>query len=41
MLKEDQTMEEGEKIASDLQEKLGIGKTDLLTGAYMDMILKQ
>lgn len=41
MLNDDQSLEEGEKIAKDLQEKLGIKQEDLLTGAYMDMILKQ
>ncbi|KAK8374860.1 hypothetical protein O3P69_017734 [Scylla paramamosain] len=41
MLNDDQSLEEGEKIALDLQEKLGVKQEDLLTGAYMDMILKQ
>lgn len=41
MLRDDQSLEDGEKIATDLQEKLGVKPEDLLTGAYMDMILKQ
>ncbi len=36
-----QTQEEGMKIADDLKTKLGIKETDLLSGAYMDLILKQ
>ncbi|KAG0725507.1 Adenylate cyclase CyaB [Chionoecetes opilio] len=40
-LRDDQSLEEGEKIAKDLQDKLEVHKEDLLTGAYMDMILKQ
>lgn len=39
MLKDDQSLEDGERIASDLQEKLGVKQEDLLTGAYMDMLL--
>lgn len=41
MLTDDQSLDDGEKIANDLQEKLGVKQEDLLTGAYMDMILKQ
>ncbi|KAK8722762.1 hypothetical protein OTU49_012021 [Cherax quadricarinatus] len=41
MLREDQTVEDGEKIATDLQRQLGIEKEDLLSEAYMDMILKK
>ncbi|MPC10258.1 Adenylate cyclase CyaB [Portunus trituberculatus] len=41
MLNDDQSLEEGETIAKDLQEKLGVKEEDLLTGAYMDMILKK
>ncbi|ROT75248.1 hypothetical protein C7M84_006200 [Penaeus vannamei] len=41
MLRDDQTLEEGEKIAHDLREKLGVGLDDLLSEAYMDMILKK
>lgn len=41
MLNDEQTIEEGVKIASDLQEKLGVSKDDLCSEAYMDMILKK
>ncbi|XP_071515604.1 uncharacterized protein [Panulirus ornatus] len=41
LLRDDQTVEDGEKIASDLQQKLGVEKEDLLSEAYMDMILKK
>ncbi|XP_064079866.1 adenylate cyclase CyaB-like [Macrobrachium nipponense] len=41
VLNDDQTLEEGEKIARDLQQKLGITEKDLCSEAYMDMILKK
>lgn len=40
-LRDDQTEDEGVKIANDLMEKLGIEQKDLISGAYMDMILKK
>ena len=39
-LKEGQTEEEGTAIAEDLMDKLNIHKDNLVTGAYMDQILK-
>ena len=39
-MKENQPIEEGEKIAEDLMSKLGIKNDDLITCAYMDLILK-
>lgn len=36
----EQTVEEGQQIAEDLMEKLGVSKESLVTGAYMDLILK-
>ncbi|XP_048578530.1 uncharacterized protein LOC116610603 [Nematostella vectensis] len=39
VLEENQTVEYGQQIANDLQEKLGVLNEDLLTGAYMDLIL--
>jgi len=39
VLEDGQTTEYGQKIADDLMEKLGIHKEDLITGAYMDLIL--
>ena len=39
-MKEDQALSEGEEIANDLIKKLGISDKDLVTGAYMDLILK-
>jgi len=38
VLNDDQTVEEGEAIAHDLMEKLGVPKANLLKGAYMDML---
>lgn len=40
-LREDQTIEDGERIAEDIMGKLGINKEDLITGAYMDLLLDQ
>ena len=39
-MKEGQSLTEGEEIANDLMKKLGISDKDLVTGAYMDLILK-
>ena len=39
-LKEGQSEEEGTAIADDLMEKLSVHKDSLVTGAYMDQILK-
>lgn len=41
MLRDDQTSEDGEKIAADLMEKLGVEKTDLIAGAYRDLLLEK
>lgn len=38
-MKEGQTVDEGQRIADDLMNKLGISKSDLISGAYIDMIL--
>ncbi|KAK3775595.1 hypothetical protein RRG08_020783 [Elysia crispata] len=38
-LREDQTIGDGEKIAKDIMDKLGIDKGDLIDGAYMDLLL--
>uniref|UniRef100_A0A1B6M5A2 CYTH domain-containing protein n=1 Tax=Graphocephala atropunctata TaxID=36148 RepID=A0A1B6M5A2_9HEMI len=40
MLRDSQSVEEGQKIAQDLMSQLGVSETDLLAGAYMDMLLK-
>ena len=40
MLTDEQTLEEGDKIAQDLLEKLNIPKSDLISGAYMDWLKK-
>jgi len=39
VLRDDQTLEEGEKIAHDLMDKLGVSSDNLISGAYMDLIL--
>lgn len=41
MMKEGQTVAEGEKIARDLMDKLGVKESELITGAYMDLLLEQ
>ena len=33
-----QTTEDGTQIANELMEKLGVSPTDLIPGAYMDLI---
>lgn len=40
LLKDGQTLEEGEKIATDLMEQLGVDKSDLIEGAYRDLLQK-
>ncbi|KAJ3659145.1 hypothetical protein Zmor_010850 [Zophobas morio] len=37
-LKPEQSVEDGEKIAVSLMEQLGVGKEDLLSGAYTDLL---
>ena len=39
MLKEGETAEEGQTVAEELMEKLNVGEDDLISGAYMDMLL--
>ncbi|GFR90770.1 adenylyl cyclase (AC) class IV domain-containing protein [Elysia marginata] len=39
-LREDQTVADGERIAHDIMDKLDINKEDLITSAYMDLLLK-
>jgi len=41
VLREDQSDEEGRAIAEQLMKELGIEKSDLLEGAYMDMLEKR
>lgn len=38
-MKDGQSVEEGEAIASDLMNKLNVQKSDLISCAYMDLIL--
>ena len=40
VLHDDQSDDEGQAIANDLMKKLGIGPTDLVDGAYMDLLEK-
>uniref|UniRef100_UPI0037E8BDA7 uncharacterized protein n=1 Tax=Semicossyphus pulcher TaxID=241346 RepID=UPI0037E8BDA7 len=40
VMRPEQAVAEGQQIAEDLMEKLGISKECLVTGAYMDLILK-
>ena len=39
-MREGQPVSEGEGIARDLMKKLGVSEEDLVTGAYMDLLLK-
>ena len=39
-MEEGQPLAEGEKIANELMKKLGVAEQDLVTGAYMDLLLK-
>lgn len=41
VLREDQSDEDGQAIAENLMRELGIEKSDLLEGAYMDLLEKQ
>ena len=41
MMKDGQAVTEGEAIANELMGKLGIDPRNLITGAYMDMILSE
>ena len=38
VLNDDQSTDDGVKIANELMSKLGISESDLITGAYMDLI---
>lgn len=40
-LKEEESVEDGEKIAQNLMEKLGVEKEDLISGAYHDLLNKK
>ncbi|KAI9535746.1 hypothetical protein NQZ68_040866 [Dissostichus eleginoides] len=40
VMRPDQTVEDGQKLAEDLMEKLGVSKQSLVTGAYLDLLLK-
>jgi len=40
-MKENQSAVEGEEIAKDLMSKLGIEETDLIEGAYIDLLSSQ
>ena len=37
----DQSLSEGQQISEELMEQLGIGRDDLITCAYLDLLLKQ
>lgn len=40
-LKEEETVEDGEKIAEKLMGELGVQKEDLISGAYHDLLNKK
>ncbi|VDM68236.1 unnamed protein product [Strongylus vulgaris] len=39
-LRDDESAADGERVANDIRQKLGIENEDLLEGAYMDMLNK-
>ncbi|WAR03458.1 hypothetical protein MAR_010016, partial [Mya arenaria] len=41
VMQEGQSMEEGEQIAARLMEQLGVARDQLISGAYMDLILNK
>jgi O-phosphoseryl-tRNA(Cys) synthetase len=40
VLSEDQTLDQGKLIAESLMADLGVRKEDLISGTYMDLLLK-
>ncbi|KAK2859212.1 hypothetical protein Q5P01_003832 [Channa striata] len=40
VMRPEQTVEEGQQVAEDLMVQLGVSKDSLVTGAYMDLLLK-
>jgi len=41
VLEDEQTEQQGEEIAEGLMKKLDISKSDLVTNAYIDLLLKK
>ena len=41
MMKDGQPVEDGQRIATDLMAKLGIEENELISGAYMDLLLNK
>lgn len=41
LMKENQSLKEGEEIAKDLMSKLGVKEADLVKGAYIDLLSEQ
>ena len=41
MMKEGEPVEDGQKVAQDLMVKLNVVEADLISGAYMDLLLKK
>ena len=39
MLEDSQTEQDGQAIAEDLMKKLNVSKSDLITNAYIDLLL--
>ncbi|XP_077450306.1 uncharacterized protein LOC144069092 [Stigmatopora argus] len=40
VMRPQQTLEDGQKVAEDLMDKLGVTKDSLVTGAYVDLLLE-
>ncbi|CAN9508389.1 unnamed protein product [Ophioblennius macclurei] len=40
VMRPEQTVEEGQQVAEDLMQQLGVSQQSLVTGAYMDLLLK-
>ena len=40
-LRDDESEADGKAVADDLRSKLGVAESDLVIGAYMDLLLKK
>jgi adenylate cyclase class IV len=41
VLKDEESVNDGQKIAEDLMKKFGLSESDLIVGAYMDKLLEK
>lgn len=40
MLNEDETIEQGQQVANELMSRLEVNQADLLSGSYIDLLIK-